>query len=54
MLGPARAMITRGILIGIKRRAEGDAQAEVSAATASGQLHSAGPTSAGEAAAMVP
>ncbi|MEV3901514.1 SRPBCC family protein [Mycobacterium sp. NPDC050551] len=54
MLGPARAMITRGMLIGIKRRAEGDAQAEASAATASSHLHSAVPTSAGEAAAIVP
>lgn len=48
MLGPARAMITRGLLIGIKRRAEGEAQAELSAATASGHLHCADARRAGD------
>ena len=39
LLGPARAFITRGILLGIKRRAEGRVQAEASAAAASAALH---------------
>ncbi len=37
--GPARALLTRGILLGIKRRAEGQAQGEAAAATASSHLH---------------
>lgn len=39
LLGPARALVTRGMLIGIKRRAERQRQAEASAATASARLH---------------
>ncbi|KMO71404.1 SRPBCC family protein [Mycolicibacterium chlorophenolicum] len=39
LFGPARALVTRGMLIGIKRRAERARQAEASAATASARLH---------------
>jgi hypothetical protein len=39
MIGPARAFITRGILIGVKRRAECVRQAEASAATTADDLH---------------
>ena len=39
LIGPARALITRGILVGIKRRVERRRQAEASAATASAHLH---------------
>lgn len=38
LVGPARAFITRGILLGIKRRAEGQVQVEAAAATTAG-LH---------------
>lgn len=39
LMGPAVAFVTRGILLGIKRRAEEQIQAEASAARASGDLH---------------
>jgi hypothetical protein len=39
LAGPARALLTRGILLGIKRRAEGQVQGEAAAATASSHLH---------------
>jgi hypothetical protein len=39
LAGPAKALLTRGILLGIKRRAEGQAQGEAAAATASNHLH---------------
>ncbi len=39
MCGPGRALVTRGMLIGIKRRAERQRQAEASAALASARLH---------------
>ena len=41
LVGPARALITRGMLVGIKRRVESEVQAEASAATASARLHGA-------------
>lgn len=41
LVGPARALITRGMLVGIKRRVESQVQAEASAATASARLHGA-------------
>ena len=37
--GPAKALLTRGILLGIKRRAEGQVQGEATAARASAELH---------------
>jgi hypothetical protein len=39
LFGPAVAFVTRGILLGIKRRAQEEHQAEVSAARASNDLH---------------
>ncbi len=39
LIGPARAFVTRGMLLGIKRRVEGQVQAEASAATASAGVH---------------
>jgi hypothetical protein len=39
LLGPAKAFLTRGILLGIKRRAEGLAQGEAAASKASSHLH---------------
>ncbi|AFM15809.1 hypothetical protein Mycch_0999 [Mycolicibacterium chubuense NBB4] len=42
LAGPARALITRGMLLGVKRRAEGQWQAEASAARASADLHRVG------------
>jgi hypothetical protein len=39
LAGPAKALLTRGILLGIKRRAEGQAQGEAAAAKASRHLH---------------
>ncbi len=39
LMGPAIAFITRGILLGIKRRAQEQRQAEASAARASDELH---------------
>lgn len=39
LIGPARALVTRGMLIGIKRRAERQRQAEAAAATAAARLH---------------
>jgi hypothetical protein len=42
LVGPAKALMTRGILLGIKRRAEGVAQGEASAAAASDHLHRVG------------
>lgn len=42
LLGPARAMLTRGMLLGIKRRAENQRQAEVAAATASADVDRVG------------
>jgi hypothetical protein len=41
LAGPAKALLTRGILLGIKRRAEGQVQGEAAAATASSHLHRA-------------
>ncbi|MEW5812919.1 MAG: SRPBCC family protein [Actinomycetota bacterium] len=41
LLGPARALVTRGMLVGIKRRVERQRQAETSAATASAHLRGA-------------
>jgi hypothetical protein len=41
LAGPAKALMTRGILLGIKRRAEGQVQGEAAAATASSHLHRA-------------
>lgn len=41
LVGPARALITRGILVGVKRRVESALQAEAAAATASARLHGA-------------
>jgi hypothetical protein len=38
-MGPAVAFVTRGILLGVKRRAQGQHQAELSAARASDDLH---------------
>ena len=37
--GPAKALMTRGILLGIKRRVECQLQAETAAAVASTHLH---------------
>ena len=39
LAGPAKALLTRGILLGIKRRAEGQVQGEAAAEKASGHLH---------------
>lgn len=39
LIGPALSFITRGMLLGIKRRAQEDLQAETSAARASDDLH---------------
>lgn len=39
LAGPAKAAMTRGILLGIKRRVECQLQAEMAAAKASGDLH---------------
>jgi hypothetical protein len=39
LAGPAKALMTRGILLGIKRRVECQLQGEAAAATASGHLH---------------
>jgi hypothetical protein len=39
LAGPAKALVARGILLGIRRRAEGQVQGEAAAATASSQLH---------------
>ena len=39
LAGPARALMTRGMLLGIKRRAQQQFQAEASAAKASNELH---------------
>jgi hypothetical protein len=39
LTGPAKALLTRGILLGIKRRAEGQVQGEAAAAKACGHLH---------------
>jgi len=39
LAGPARALLTRGILLGIKRRAEALVQGEAAAAQARGRLH---------------
>ena len=39
LAGPATALVTRGMLLGIKRRAQQQAQAEASAARASDDLH---------------
>jgi len=39
LFGPARALMTRGILLGIKRRAESQVQGEAAAAAASKHLH---------------
>ena len=39
LAGPAKAALTRGILLGIKRRVECQLQAEAAAASASGDLH---------------
>ena len=38
LAGPAKALVTRGILRGVKRRAEGQAQGEAAAAAASSHL----------------
>jgi hypothetical protein len=38
-VGPAKALLTREMLLGIKRRAESQVQGEASAAKASGSLH---------------
>jgi len=42
LVGPANALLTRGILLGIKRRVEGEVQGEASAAAASDHLHRVG------------
>ncbi len=39
LAGPAKALMTRGILLGIKRRVECQVQGEAAAATASSHLH---------------
>ena len=39
LAGPAKALMTRGILLGIKRRVECQLQAETAAAVASTDLH---------------
>lgn len=39
LAGPARAFVTRGMLLGIKRRAQQQFQAETSAVKATGDLH---------------
>ena len=39
LAGPVKAFVTRGMLLGIKRRAQQQFQAETSAAKASGDLH---------------
>ena len=39
LAGPAKALLTRGILLGIKRRAEGQVQGKAAAAAASSHLH---------------
>jgi len=39
LAGPARALLTRGILLGIKRRSEALVQGEAAAAQARGRLH---------------
>lgn len=39
LAGPAKALLTRGILLGIKRRAECQLQAEAAAAKPSSHLH---------------
>jgi hypothetical protein len=39
LAGPAKALLTRGILLGIKRRAEGQVQGEAAAAAASTHVH---------------
>lgn len=41
LAGPLKALVTRGMLLGIKRRAQQQFQAETSAAKASGDLHGA-------------
>lgn len=42
LIGPARALFTRGMLIGVKRRAESRRQAEAAAAAASADVHRVG------------
>jgi hypothetical protein len=42
VLGPARALLTRGMLIGIKRRVESRRQAEAAAAATSAEVHRVG------------
>ncbi|MFG1930716.1 SRPBCC family protein [Mycobacterium sp. NPDC048908] len=42
LAGAAKALLTRGILLGVKRRAEGQIQGEAAAARASSRLHPAG------------
>lgn len=42
LMGPARALLTRGILLGITRRVERQRQAEAAAAAASASLHHTG------------
>jgi len=42
LMGPARAVLTRGMLVGIKRRVERQRQAEAAAAAASASLHHTG------------
>ncbi|MCV7268297.1 hypothetical protein [Mycolicibacterium doricum] len=42
LFGPARAMLTRGMLLGIKRRAESHRQAGAAAAPASAEVHRVG------------
>lgn len=39
LAGPAKAFVTRGMLLGIKRRAQQQFQAETSAGKATGALH---------------
>jgi hypothetical protein len=39
LAGPANAFMTRGMLLGVKRRAERNARPETAAGTASGVLH---------------
>lgn len=42
VFGPARALLTRGILLGVKRRAESRRRAEAAAAAASAEVHRVG------------
>ena len=42
LAGPARALLTKGILLGVKRRAECQVQGEAAAAKASAHLHGVG------------